>query len=133
MGHLKPHFFNFSIVKAAISLKDKVPMSPQQRFPRFSTWIRELDPPDLPFSYFTQIGVLWAGKRVFSIYKNAMTGLNPLLFSIRLVCWSEIKTNCFKPIPNKTFFIPLYDLLKTSTLTLVIHYYETYIDTSALA
>ena len=45
-------------------------MSPQQRFSRFSTWIREQDPPDLPFSYFTQIGVLWAGECVFSISAN---------------------------------------------------------------
>lgn len=62
----QPHFLHFSIVKAAISLMDKVPMSSQQRFSRFSIWIREQDPPDHPFSYFTQIGVLWAGKCVFS-------------------------------------------------------------------
>ena len=66
-GATQPHFFYFSIGKAAISLMDKVPRSPQQRFSRFSTWIREQDPPDLPFSYFTQIGVLWAEKCVFSI------------------------------------------------------------------
>ena len=52
----QPHFLHFSIGKAAISLKDKAPRSPQQRFSGFSTWIREQDPPDLPFSYFTQIG-----------------------------------------------------------------------------
>ena len=63
----QPHFLHFSIDKAAISLKDKVPRSPHQRFSRFSAWIRELDPPDLPFSYFTQIGVLWAGKCVFHV------------------------------------------------------------------
>lgn len=61
----QPHYLHFSIVKAAISLKDKVPRSPQQRFSRFNTWIREQDPPDLPFSYFTQIGVLWAEECVF--------------------------------------------------------------------
>ncbi len=46
---------------------DKVPRTPRQSFSRFSTWIRELDPLDLPFSYFTQIGILWARECVFSI------------------------------------------------------------------
>ncbi len=43
----QPHFLYFSIGKAAISLMDKVPMSTQQRFSSFSTWIRELEQPDL--------------------------------------------------------------------------------------
>lgn len=63
----QPHYLHFSIGKSAISLMDKVPRYPQQRFSGFSTWIREQDPLDLPFSYFTQIGVLWAKECVFSI------------------------------------------------------------------
>ena len=51
-GASQPHFLHFSTGKAAISLMDKVPMSPQQRFSRFSTWIRELDQQSHPFSYF---------------------------------------------------------------------------------
>ncbi len=43
---------------------NKAPRSPQQRFSRFSIWIREQDPPDPQFSYFTQIGVLWAEECV---------------------------------------------------------------------
>lgn len=65
----QPHFFNFNIGNAAISLMDKAPMSPQQRFSRFSIWIREQDPPNLPFSYFTQIGVPWARECVFSRFR----------------------------------------------------------------
>ena len=68
----QPHYLHFSIVKAAISLKDKAPKSPKQRFSRFSTWIRELDPPNLPFSYFTQIGVLWADRGVLEMMDKGM-------------------------------------------------------------
>jgi len=68
-GMFHPHFLHFSIVKAAISLMDKAPRSPQQHFSRFSTWIRELNPPDLPFSYFTQIRGLWAEECVFSRFR----------------------------------------------------------------
>ena len=65
----QPHYLHFSIGKAAISLMDKAPRSPLQHFSRFSTWIREQDPPDLPFSYFTWIGVLWARHAILGFFK----------------------------------------------------------------
>ena len=84
----------------AISLKDKVPRSPQQRFSRFSTWIREQDPPNLPFSYFTQIGVLWAEECVFHVIR--LIGLISLDFDGRYQYFFIILS-----FTITVFFVPL--------------------------
>ena len=58
----QPHFFNFNIGNAAISLMDKAPMSPQQRFFDFrDKGTRPAEPPF--FLFHTDRGSMGRGVR----------------------------------------------------------------------
>ena len=65
MGLVSTPFLHFRLVRRLSPSRIRLRGLPSSVFS--ISEIRELDPPNLPFSYFTQIGVLWAGECVFSI------------------------------------------------------------------